>query len=77
MEPSYRDETVIVLSPATSIRCSDRVVVKTRDRGLMVKELRRRTGRLIELKSLDRQQKEQTFPARDVLWRHRVIWASQ
>ena len=43
----------------------------------MVKELRRRTGKSIELRSVDREQKEQTLPARDVLWMHRVVWASQ
>ena len=77
MEPTYRDETVIVLSPAASIRRGDRVVVMTRDRGVMVKELKRRTDRSIELRSLDRERKEQTFAARDVFWMHRVIWASQ
>jgi phage repressor protein C with HTH and peptisase S24 domain len=77
MEPTYRDETVMVLSPAASIRRGDRVIVKTRNGGVMVKEFRRRTSRSIELKSLDREQKEQTLLARDVLWMHRVIWASQ
>ena len=77
MEPTYRDETVIVLSPAASIRRGDRVMVKTRNGGVMVKEFKRRTSRLIELRSLDGEQKEQTLPARDVLWMHRVIWASQ
>jgi phage repressor protein C with HTH and peptisase S24 domain len=77
MEPTYRNETVIVLSPAASIRRGDRVVVKTRNGGVIVKQFRRRTSRSIELKSLDREQKEQTLPARDVLWMHRVIWASQ
>jgi phage repressor protein C with HTH and peptisase S24 domain len=42
-----------------------------------VKELRRRTGKSIELRSVDREQKEQTLPVRDVLWMHRVIGASQ
>jgi phage repressor protein C with HTH and peptisase S24 domain len=53
------------------------VVVKTGDADVMVKELRRRTGRSIELKSVDHQQKEQTLPVRDVVWMHRVTWASQ
>jgi phage repressor protein C with HTH and peptisase S24 domain len=77
MEPIYRDETVIVLSPAASIRRGERVVVATRDGGVRVKELRRRTDRSIQLRSLDRERKDQTFAARDVLWMHRVIWASQ
>ena len=75
LEPTYR--TVIVLSPAASIRRGDRVVVKTGDADVMVKELRRRTGRSIELRSVDHAQKEQTLPVRDVVWMHRVTWASQ
>jgi phage repressor protein C with HTH and peptisase S24 domain len=77
MEPAYRDDTLIVVSPATSIRRGDRVVVKTRGGKVKVEELRRRTAKSIQLRSVDREQKEQTLPARDVLWMHRVIWASQ
>ena len=77
MEPAYRDGSVIVLSPAASIRRGDRMVVKTRDGGVIAQELMQRTGRSIELRSVDREQKQQTLPARDVLWMHRVIWASQ
>ena len=43
----------------------------------VVKELRRRTGKSIELRSVDRVQREQILPLRNVLWMHRVIWASQ
>ena len=77
MEPAYRDDTLIVVSPAASIRRGDRVVVKTRGDKVKVEELRRRTAKSIQLRSVDREQKEQTLPARDVLWMHRVIWASQ
>jgi phage repressor protein C with HTH and peptisase S24 domain len=58
MEPAYRDGTVIVLSPTASIRRGDRVVVKTGDGEVMVRELKRRTGKSIELRSVDRAQKE-------------------
>jgi phage repressor protein C with HTH and peptisase S24 domain len=77
MEPAYRDDTLIVVSPAASIRRSDRVVVKTGDGKVKVEELRRRTGKSIELRSVDRERKEQTLLVRDVLWMHRVVWASQ
>ena len=43
MEPAYRDGAVIIVSPAASIRRGDRVVVKTKDGEVMVKELKRRT----------------------------------
>src|SRR5882724_4974326 len=45
MEPAYRDGTVIIVSPAASIRKGDRVVVKTKDGEVMVKELKRRTSK--------------------------------
>jgi phage repressor protein C with HTH and peptisase S24 domain len=77
MEPAYRDDTLIVVSPAASIRRGDRVLVKTRNGEVKVKELRGRTGRSVELRSVDRERKEQALPVRDVLWMHRVVWASQ
>ena len=77
MEPVYRDGTVIVVSPATPIRRGDRVVVKTSDGEVMAKELRRRTGKTIELKSLNADHPERVLAATDVLWIARIVWASQ
>ena len=53
MMPAYRDGDVIVVSPAAPIRRGDRVVVKTKDGEVMVKELKRRTSKTIELRSLN------------------------
>ena len=39
MEPAYREGDIIVVSPAAPIRRGDRVVVKTKDGEVMVKEL--------------------------------------
>jgi phage repressor protein C with HTH and peptisase S24 domain len=77
MEPVYRDGTVIIVSPAASIRRGDRVVVKTRDGEVMVKELKRRTTKTIELRSINAEHPDRTLPARDVLWIARIVWASQ
>jgi phage repressor protein C with HTH and peptisase S24 domain len=77
MEPIYRDNAVIFLSPAASIRRGDRVVVKMKDGDVIVKELVRRTGRSMDLRSVDRERKQQTLLARNVLWMHRIVWASQ
>jgi phage repressor protein C with HTH and peptisase S24 domain len=65
MEPTYCDDVVILLSPAASIRRGDRVVVKTREGDVIVQELMRRTGKSIELRSVDHEMKQQTLPARD------------
>jgi phage repressor protein C with HTH and peptisase S24 domain len=77
MEPIYRDGTVIIVSPAASIRRGDRVVTKTRDGEVMVKELKRRTAKSIELRSVNPSHKDRTLPMRDILWIARVVWASQ
>src|SRR5437868_10747459 len=53
MQPAYRDGTVIVVSPSAPIRRGDRVVVKTTEGEVMAKELKRRTSKSIELKSLN------------------------
>ena len=77
MKPAYRDGDVIVVSPGTPIRRGDRVVVKTRDGEVMVKELKRRTAKMIELQSLNPSHANRTLPASDVEWIARIVWASQ
>ena len=77
MAPVYHEGTCIIVSPAASIRRGDRVVVKTADDGVMVKELKRRTARTIELRSIDSARDERTLPVRDVSWIARIVWATQ
>ncbi|MGH6671944.1 MAG: S24 family peptidase [Xanthobacteraceae bacterium] len=77
MEPAYRDGDVIVVSPSAPVRRGDRVVVRTRTGEMMVKELKRRTPKSIELKSLSIQHPDRAVPSTDVLWIARVLWASQ
>jgi len=77
MEPTFRDGTVIIISPAATVRKGDRVVVKTKDGEVMVKELKRRTAKSVELLSINPAHKERTLPIRDVMWMARILWASQ
>jgi phage repressor protein C with HTH and peptisase S24 domain len=77
MEPAYRDGAVIIVSPAASVRKNDRVVVKTKAGELLVKELKRKTAKSIELRSVNPQHAERTVSVRDVLWMARIVWASQ
>jgi phage repressor protein C with HTH and peptisase S24 domain len=77
MKPAYRDGDVIVVSPGTPIRRGDRVVVKTRDGEVMVRELKRRTAKALELQSLNPGHVDRTLPAADVEWIARIVWASQ
>src|SRR5712671_539852 len=77
MKPAYRDGDVIVVSPGTPIRRGDRVVVKTKAGEVMVKELKRRTAKTLELQSLNPNHADRAVAAGDVEWIARIVWASQ
>ena len=77
MKPAYRDGDIIIVSPGTAIRRGDRVVVKTADGEVLVKELKRRTARALELQSLNPSQADRTLSADEVAWIARIVWASQ
>jgi phage repressor protein C with HTH and peptisase S24 domain len=77
MEPAYRVGAVIIVSPAASVRMNDRVVVKTREGEVMVKELKRKSAKSIELRSINPAHTDRSLPTRDVLWIARIVWASQ
>jgi phage repressor protein C with HTH and peptisase S24 domain len=77
MKPAYRDGDIIIVSPAAPVRKGDRVVVKTRDGEVMVKELKRKSSKSIELKSLNSEHRDRTLPMSEVLWIARIVWASQ
>jgi phage repressor protein C with HTH and peptisase S24 domain len=77
LKPAYRDGDVIVVSPATPIRRGDRVVVKTSRGEVMVKELKRRTAKALELQSLNPAHADRTLAASEVAWIARIVWARQ
>src|ERR1700736_1176911 len=77
MKPAYRDGDVIVVSPGTPIRRGGRVVVKTTGGEVMVKELKRRTAKTLELQSLNPNHADRILAAEDVEWIARIVWASQ
>ena len=77
MKPAYRDGDIIVVSPAAPVRKGDRVVVKTKNDEVMVKELKRKTAKSVELKSLNAEHRDRTLNMSDVVWIARIVWASQ
>jgi phage repressor protein C with HTH and peptisase S24 domain len=77
MRPAYRAGDIIIVSPGTPVRKGDRVVVKTNDAEVLVKELQRKTAKSVELKSLNAQHKDRTLSMNEVMWIARVVWASQ
>lgn len=77
MRPAYRDGDVIVVSPGTAIRRGDRVVVKTTGGEVLVKELKRRTAKTLELASLNPAHVDRTLASSEVEWIARIVWVSQ
>lgn len=77
MEPVYRDGDLVLVSPAAPLRRGDRVVARTVTGEVMAKELARRSARRIELKSLNPAYPDYAFDLSEVVWMHRIVWASQ
>jgi phage repressor protein C with HTH and peptisase S24 domain len=77
MEPLYRDGDRVIVSPAASIRRGDRVVVRTVEGEVMVKQLIRQTARRIELASLNPAHQGRVLSAEEIAWIARILWASQ
>lgn len=77
MKPAYRDGDIIIVSPAAPIRRGDRVVVKSKRGEVIVKELKRKTAKSIELKSLNTDHPDRNLSMNDVVWIARIVWASQ
>ncbi|MBL8587237.1 MAG: helix-turn-helix transcriptional regulator [Methylobacteriaceae bacterium] len=77
MQPLYRDGDVIIVSPAAPLRRGDRVVVRTTDGEVLAKELKRRTPKTIELKSLNPAHADRVLKAEEIAWMARIMWSSQ
>jgi len=77
MEPVYRDGDIIIVSPNSTPRRGDRVVVRTRAGEVLAKILKRQTAQRVELASFNVQHETILLPTREVDWIARIVWASQ
>ena len=77
MLPVFRQGDIIIVSPNATVRKGDRVVVKAKRGEVIAKVLQRQTGKTIELASFNPDHELKVFPAEDVQWIARIIWASQ
>jgi phage repressor protein C with HTH and peptisase S24 domain len=68
---------VLVVSPAAPLHKGDRVVIKTRDGEVLAKELKKKTLKAVELKSLNPDHKDRVLPMSEVVWIARIVWATQ
>ena len=77
MEPAYRAGDRIIVSPTSSIRRGDRVVVRTVEGEVLAKVLARQTAKVLELESINPQHENRSIKMQEVDWVARIIWASQ
>ncbi|WP_208830432.1 helix-turn-helix transcriptional regulator [Bradyrhizobium neotropicale] len=77
LRPVFREGDIILVSPSTPIRRGDRVVVRTKDGEILVKECKRRTAKTLELQSLNPAEADRTLAAEDVAWIARIVWVRQ
>ena len=77
MRPLFREGDVIIVSPLASVRRGDRVVVRTKGGEVMAKELKRRTARGVELRSVNPEHPDRVVPADEIDWMARIMWARQ
>jgi phage repressor protein C with HTH and peptisase S24 domain len=73
----FRDGDLVIVSPNAPVRRGDRVVVRTGAGEVMAKQLARRSARRVDLRSLNPAHPDYSFDLNDVIWIHRIIWASQ
>ncbi|HZF78014.1 MAG TPA: helix-turn-helix transcriptional regulator [Acetobacteraceae bacterium] len=77
MEPVYRDGDIIIIAPSAPVRRGDRVVVRTVKGEVMAKLLLRQSARRVELASLNPAHPNYGFDLPELVWMHRIVWASQ
>jgi phage repressor protein C with HTH and peptisase S24 domain len=77
LAPAYRDGDVVLVSPGTTIRRGDRIVVKARDGEIMIGELKRRTAKTLEFSALGAAAGDRAMAAAEVEWIARIVWARQ
>jgi phage repressor protein C with HTH and peptisase S24 domain len=77
MLPVLRAGDMLIVSPKSSIRRNDRIIVRRRDGTVEFGILIRRTAQRIALGHIAHTEQERTLDAADVSWLARVIWISQ
>ena len=77
LRPAYRDGDVIVLAPGTPIRRGDRVLAKTVAGEVLIRELKRRTAKTLELAPLDANGPDRVLAPDEVEWIARIVWTRQ
>jgi phage repressor protein C with HTH and peptisase S24 domain len=77
MMPVYREGDIVIVSPSTSIRNGDRVIVKTIGGQVMAKVLKRQGAKTVDLASFNPEHETKSLKMKDIDWIARIVWATQ
>jgi len=75
--PAYRDGDTVIVSPGSSLRPRDRVVVKTANGECLIRLLQRETSTVVEFAPVSPHQAIQSIDRSEIRWMARIIWTSQ
>lgn len=75
--PILRAGDMLIISPKSSVRRQDRVVLRRRSGEIELGILRRRTAQRISLGHFTQIDEERAVDAADVAWLSRILWISQ
>ncbi|MFZ5672044.1 MAG: S24 family peptidase [Pseudomonadota bacterium] len=75
--PVYREGDIVIVSPSTSIRKGDRVLVRMTNGEVMARILHRQSAKTVELASFNPAEEVRSIEMKDIDWIARIIWASQ
>lgn len=75
--PVYREGDIVIVSPSTSIRKGDRVLVRMTNGEVMARILHRQSAKTVELSSFNPTEEIKSIEMKDIDWIARIIWASQ
>lgn len=77
MQPTYRKDDVMIVSPAARVQRGDRIIARLRDGDVTVRELVGRTSDHVEWSTLDATHATTRLDVSEVLWMARILWVSQ
>lgn len=77
MMPTYRDGDTIIVSPGSSPRPGDRVVVRTASGEILIGVLHFESDTAFELVRLNPVQAKHSIEHSEIKWMARIIWSSQ
>ncbi|MEM0907035.1 MAG: helix-turn-helix transcriptional regulator [Pseudomonadota bacterium] len=77
MQPLYRDGDVLIVAPNLETRPGDRVVVKLKNNGIVVKIMKSRTADSFSFETVNPGHTDITFVSDSIEWIARIVYATQ